>query len=1265
MHDIDSRQLRSLIDRALVTDSDLDAFVIDHFPAVKKRFSTEMNRVSKVNLLFECVDIRQIANYLYLDHPTLQPNPYPTLPPTWRESSAIYRPPHLTSKPEAARGSPWLDTLSTYRGGTQVVLALLCFVGALTSGPAAISGQRPPGSALVALLVGVTASVLYVRAALHRQRVRPVSLTRFVGPQPLTQLDRERRGFYGRDDEIESILNKLATPEIRHLVLVGESGCGKTSLLLAGVIPELEQHGRFHSIYLRFSDQPLQSLRTALHISSPGISPEAQPSPIKQLHAIWQQVGKPIILFIDQFEEFHINPITESDYNAIRELVWSIAGKHAVIDAKIVFCMRYDFLHLMDVFYDKYHVDSDFANGEVRLRIEPFEAKVAEEVVFKSLRRSDGLGLEWSSDLIHRVLDDLTMTRIIHGQRKSIILPSELQIVFQMVHAKRIDSATSYPGKRRLLLDYISEAIDTTPGADPSQAKQLLLCLTDANGVTRAKPQTLAQLAEQLRQEPGRLRRMLEHLDHRRHIVRSFSSKQPNGQLVVAYELAHDYLAGLIRTVAGQELSGVRHSQAILHAARMQAEYSAKFHLSLRECWQLIRYPASETTSDDRRLLSTSLLHAVLTLLTPTALVCSTILFLRFGLVHFDFDQQHLVVRRGLPFLSPILGSRDHYLEIGITNNQALVKSPAGIALIAQLQDNPLRPQLLAFLRADWDMDTWLRRQLQQALARSSLPSHDPRRLSMVDDELTALLIALDLNDDDMVAHYSQQLRHQFEQWAARCQASETDSQQCRGALGSLADTASQIYALQAKNPTLASYFVSQVKSLEPETWAFAAAYKIVRTLSPNDPSINERVLKLLDKSDAHRAAVLLTRLTRSFRSLHDEPAIRKRVIYRLRSGLAELTDKRERSLRLRGLAWLGLPNEPVVEYLFRQYSAGSLEDKVDALRGLLHLRVQDPRLDYLLLQLYKSARSELEVIGSLDSEAKEALAAPERNPYLYQLVQILGYPETTEGLINSSPEIRSALTDYLKVDLRSSSGLFFRAYPLFQTARRSGVPLQELLRSLPERVLASDRAYRQYLYIILNPDWLGSDARKAEALMADRSILSEIERLIKSSTTDQYYGCMFANISLAYRISDPAAEKRITDPACAEWVDRMYALRRLLPQTEGIAQPDTPGSQAGPAAPIESYAQASERLIAQLHSRQAAQSLVYRAALLSALEIIIAKQKKSNPIKSKELLHRLRIYFQDHSTPFYMRLSLAQKFSNFADSDDDEDSESGCGCYR
>lgn len=70
--------LRRLIDRVLVSASDLDAFCLDHFPQVRLRFTTNMDRVSKVNLLLERVPPGAILRRLREDYPELSES-YPDL----------------------------------------------------------------------------------------------------------------------------------------------------------------------------------------------------------------------------------------------------------------------------------------------------------------------------------------------------------------------------------------------------------------------------------------------------------------------------------------------------------------------------------------------------------------------------------------------------------------------------------------------------------------------------------------------------------------------------------------------------------------------------------------------------------------------------------------------------------------------------------------------------------------------------------------------------------------------------------------------------------------------------------------------------------------------------------------------------------------------------------------------------------------------------------------------------------------------------------
>lgn len=58
------RKIRRWLDCLLSTDAELEAFVIDYFPRVKKRFGSSMDRIVKINLLLEIGDLEHIVDAL-------------------------------------------------------------------------------------------------------------------------------------------------------------------------------------------------------------------------------------------------------------------------------------------------------------------------------------------------------------------------------------------------------------------------------------------------------------------------------------------------------------------------------------------------------------------------------------------------------------------------------------------------------------------------------------------------------------------------------------------------------------------------------------------------------------------------------------------------------------------------------------------------------------------------------------------------------------------------------------------------------------------------------------------------------------------------------------------------------------------------------------------------------------------------------------------------------------------------------------------------
>lgn len=62
----EKHDLRAVIDAKLPTDPDLDAFCVDFFPKIHRRFNSAMDRTTKVSLLFTLVEPQEVADKLKL-----------------------------------------------------------------------------------------------------------------------------------------------------------------------------------------------------------------------------------------------------------------------------------------------------------------------------------------------------------------------------------------------------------------------------------------------------------------------------------------------------------------------------------------------------------------------------------------------------------------------------------------------------------------------------------------------------------------------------------------------------------------------------------------------------------------------------------------------------------------------------------------------------------------------------------------------------------------------------------------------------------------------------------------------------------------------------------------------------------------------------------------------------------------------------------------------------------------------------------------------
>ena len=142
--------------------------------------------------------------------------------------------------------------------------------------------------------------------------------------------------FAGRDDEINAVVTGVLSFDT--FVLYGRSGLGKTSLLLAGVFPELEKRG-FKPVYSRVLDLPVAELRKKIDAE------------------IAAQTGS-IILVLDQFEEFFIRVREENENQparrlaACREMAAMLADvqRRSAGRVRLLFSIREDYYAELDDF---------------------------------------------------------------------------------------------------------------------------------------------------------------------------------------------------------------------------------------------------------------------------------------------------------------------------------------------------------------------------------------------------------------------------------------------------------------------------------------------------------------------------------------------------------------------------------------------------------------------------------------------------------------------------------------------------------------------------------------------------------------------------------------------------------------------------------------------------------------------------------------------------------------------------------------------------
>lgn len=168
----------------------------------------------------------------------------------------------------------------------------------------------------------------------------------FIGPRPFTEA--ETGIFFGREDELAALVAQVVSSQI--VLLYAPSGCGKSSLISAGLVPAMRKK-RLTVVQERLNVPVSGDRQIDVDALCEAIRDSARPSPD----------GQPSLLILDQFEQV-VTAVTYAQLRAVAETVYRVMADNPL--ARIVISFREEYLARIDALFGEV---SDISTGSYHL----------------------------------------------------------------------------------------------------------------------------------------------------------------------------------------------------------------------------------------------------------------------------------------------------------------------------------------------------------------------------------------------------------------------------------------------------------------------------------------------------------------------------------------------------------------------------------------------------------------------------------------------------------------------------------------------------------------------------------------------------------------------------------------------------------------------------------------------------------------------------------------------------------------------------------
>jgi WD40 repeat protein len=397
----------------------------------------------------------------------------------------------------------------------------------------------------------------------------PQDFCPYKGLQPYTETD--RAFFFGRERDTEIIASNLYASPLT--VLYGESGVGKSSVLLAGVVPLLTQTPNVAVVVFRqwqdakFASMLKSEILAAVKETS-GKEPQVDMAlPLDEFLLACNRILRgPVFFIFDQFEEFFLYQAPVAGDQSF-DAEWARAVNRQDVDANFLVSLREDSLSRLDRFRGR--IPKLLTN---MLRLKHLDCKAGADAIRKPLDKynellSDGVTkVSVEDELVTLLLEEIQAGRVTlgaargkvnhgseHDSKEERIETPFLQMVLTRLWNEeraqgslvlRLETLNHLGGAERIIRTHLDKVMEKLSDAERDVAGRLFRYLVTPSGSKIAHTTTdLVSYVEMPREEVEPVLKMLSAPDVR--ILRPIAPP-PDEPEQFRYEIFHDVLAASV-----------------------------------------------------------------------------------------------------------------------------------------------------------------------------------------------------------------------------------------------------------------------------------------------------------------------------------------------------------------------------------------------------------------------------------------------------------------------------------------------------------------------------------------------------------------------------------------------------------------------------------------------------------------------------------------------------------------------------------------------